>query len=265
VALVTGGGTGVGKAIAIELARAGAVVSIASRNPEHRAAGVAAVKAVGGKAIDVELDVRSPDQVKAAFEKTQQRAGVVDLLINNAAANFYAPAESITPNGWAAVVDRVLTGGFLCATEYARRLLPTKRGGSVVNIAANTGWSGGPGVAHSGAAKAGMLNLTRSLAAEWAPDQIRVNAVVPGLFIHDDDDPVVTGRRWGGDMELTIPMGRSGRLEEIGWLVSYLCSPFAAYITGQWIAIDGGARLPRHITHGAFVPIRDQLKAPADG
>jgi NAD(P)-dependent dehydrogenase (short-subunit alcohol dehydrogenase family) len=261
VAFVTGGGTGLGKAISVELARAGAVVAIASRNPDHRLAGVAAVEAVGGQAVSVELDVRSPEQVRDAFETAERLAGSVNLLINNAAANFYAPAEEITPNGWAAVVDRVLNGGFYCATEFARRLIPSGRGGSIVNIAASTGWNGGPGVAHSGAAKAGILNLTRSLAVEWAPDQIRVNAVVPGLFKHDDDDPLISaGRRWHGDVERSVPMGRGGRLEEIGWLVSYLCSPYAAFITGQWIAIDGGGRLAQTMTRGDFVPIRDQLK-----
>lgn len=262
VALVTGGGTGLGKAIAVELARAGAVVVIGSRNAEHRAAGVAAVEAAGGQAVEVELDVRDPRQVTHAFDEAERLAGPVTILVNNAAANFYAAAETITPNGWSTVVDRVLTGGFQCAAEFARRRLAVGDGGSIVNVAANTGWDGGPGVAHSAAAKAGLLNLTRTLAVEWARDGITVNAVVPGLFLHDDDDDTVrAGRRgFAADAGLTIPAGRTGDPRELAWLVTYLCSPWARYVTGQWIAIDGGRRLPMVVDRADFTPIRDQLE-----
>lgn len=262
VALVTGGGTGLGKAISVELARAGAVVVIASRNAEHRAAGVAAAEAAGGHAVEVALDVRDPHQVTRAFDEAERLAGPVTALINNAAANFYAAAESITPNGWATVVDRVLTGGFQCAAEFARRRLAVGGDGSIVNIAASTGWDGGPGVAHSAAAKAGLLNLTRTLAVEWARDGITVNAVVPGLFLHDDDDAVVRAGRhgWSPDAGLTIPAGRTGDPRELAWLVTYLCSSYARYVTGQWIAIDGGRRLPLVVDRADFTPIRDQLE-----
>jgi len=258
VALVTGGGAGLGRAIAEELARAGADVAIASRSAGNRAKGVAAVEALGRRAADVPLDVRNLEQVAAAFDAAEAALGPVTILVNNAAANFYAPAEKITPNGWDTIVDRVLKGGFYMCSEFGRRRLAAGGGGSIVNISAGQGVSGGPGIAHSGAAKAGMLNLTISLATEWAPDRIRVNAVIPGLFPHGDDPPVLAaGRHWGDGSH--VPIGRVGEVREIGWLVAFLCSPYAGFITGQQIAIDGGGRLPHTIFRGPVKPVRDQI------
>src|ERR1700721_1739038 len=139
VVLVTGGGTGLGKAIAIELARAGATIGIASRNEEHRKRGVGAVKEIGGHAIDVELDLRQPEKIESAFGGVEKSVGPISHLINNAAANFYSPAEDTTIKGWNAVVERVLTGTFFCAQALARRLIAGGAGGSIVNIAATTG------------------------------------------------------------------------------------------------------------------------------
>jgi NAD(P)-dependent dehydrogenase (short-subunit alcohol dehydrogenase family) len=260
VALVTGGGTGLGRAIATELARAGAAVVIASRNPDHRAQGVASVEEAGGRGFQVEMDVRDAASVDAAFTAAEALAGPIDILVNNAAANFFSPAESLSPGGWAAVIDRVLTGGFLCARAFAQRRLAAGQGGSIVNIASPPGINGGPAVAHSGAAKAGLINLTKSLAVEWARDGIRVNAVSPGRFLHEDGDPAVrAGRRGWEDAGLRVPVGRTGEPREIGWLIAYLCSPYAGFITGQVIGIDGGGSLPREISGGIFTPPRDQI------
>lgn len=263
--LVTGGGTGLGRAISLEFARLGAAVVIASRNPEHRSRGVAAVQEIGGTAYEVELDVRQPASVTAALDAAERLAGPVSLLVNNAAANFFAPAEQISPNGWAAVVDRVLTGTFLCSREFGSRRLKAGSQGAIVNIVSVPGLVGGPGVAHSGAAKAGVINLTRSLAAEWAPDGIRVNAIAPGTVPHGDDPPAVRAGRMGFSpgASARVPVGRVGQPREVAWLATYLCSSFAAYLTGQCIVIDGGEHLRRSIQTEPVIPVRDQLAAAA--
>jgi NAD(P)-dependent dehydrogenase (short-subunit alcohol dehydrogenase family) len=264
VALVTGGGTGLGRAISIELARAGARIVVASRGEAHRVQGVQSIRDAGGEAMDVALDVRDAGAVEAAFDTAEAAFGGVSLLVNNAAANFFSPAEQISVNGWNTVLERVLNGAFFCARTFAARRIAAGRPGAIVNIAANTGVVGGPGVAHSAAAKAGLVNLTRTLAAEWARDQIRVNAVSPGRFLHDDGDASVRAGRIGwqdGAAARGVPLGRTGRPEEIGWLVSYLCSPYAAYMTGQIIGLDGGGALQTWVVAPDFVPPREQLAA----
>jgi NAD(P)-dependent dehydrogenase (short-subunit alcohol dehydrogenase family) len=185
----------------------------------------------------------------------------VRVLVNNAAANFFAKAEDITANGWDTVVDRVLKGGFLCSREFAARRIATGQPGAILNIVSAPGFMGGPGVAHSAAAKAGMINLTRTLAVEWAPHDIRVNAIAPGTFLHDDGDPAVrAGRLHWEDAHRRIPLGRTGELQELGWLATYLCSTYAGFMTGQVIALDGGGHLPRTVAQPEFTPIAEQLR-----
>jgi NAD(P)-dependent dehydrogenase (short-subunit alcohol dehydrogenase family) len=261
VVLVTGGGTGLGRAMALEFARLGATIVIASRSAQHRQQGVAAVRELGGRAIDVELDIRSPDQVKGTFDQIEREAGGVDVLINNAAGNFPVTAEKMTVNGWQAVVDIVLTGSFLCSQEFARRRMAIGASGSIVNILVSYIDSGAPGHAHSAAAKSGVASLTETLAVEWAPDGIRVNAISPGLFPHGDHASAMRLQRpdgYEGEWN-RIPALRVGRTHELGWLATYLCSPYAAYITGHVVTIDGGERLRRSLRMPVFVPIRDQL------
>jgi NAD(P)-dependent dehydrogenase (short-subunit alcohol dehydrogenase family) len=181
VVLVTGGGTGLGKAIATEFGRLGAAVGILSRDEKHRAAGVAAVEDAGGTALAAACDIRDPEAVLAAFDAVETALGPIDVLINNAAGNFPVPSEDMSPNAWRTVIDIVLNGTYLCCRDLARRLIPAERDGSIVNIGASYAWTGGPGFAHSAAAKAGVKNLTETLAVEWAPYGIRVNGLVPGL------------------------------------------------------------------------------------
>ena len=181
--LVTGGGTGLGKAIAVEFGRAGARVAVASRKEEHRAEGIAALEAVGAKVAGVELDVRDPDAISAAFDRVADALGPVSILINNAAANFPVAADALSPNGWRAVEQIVLDGTFFCSQELHRRLAAdSAAGGSIVNIVSTAATTGGPGMVHSAAAKAGVVSLTKTLAVEWATHGIRVNAVSLGTI-----------------------------------------------------------------------------------
>jgi NAD(P)-dependent dehydrogenase (short-subunit alcohol dehydrogenase family) len=261
VVLVTGGGTGIGRAIAVEFARLGASVAVMSRNEEHRAAGIAAVTDAGGKGVGVAADVRHPDQVAAAFDTVEADLGPVDVLVNNAAGNFPVPAEDLSFNGWRAVVGIVLDGTFACSTELAHRVIPAERRAVILNIGATYGWTGGPGAVHSAAAKSGVMNMTQTLAVEWATYGIRVNCLIPGLFPHEDmpahmglarpDGYAAEARR--------VPAGRVGRLHELGWAATYMCSPFASYLSGHSLVLDGANWLRRGFRMPEYVPVKDQL------
>jgi NAD(P)-dependent dehydrogenase (short-subunit alcohol dehydrogenase family) len=257
--LVTGGGTGLGKAIAVEFGRLGARVAVASRSAEHRDAGVAAVEAAGGEAVGVELDVRDPDAVSAAYDAVESRLGPVDVLVNNAAANFPVPAADLSPNGWRAVEQIVLDGTFFCSLELHRRAATGSRGAAIVNIVATQALTGGPGMAHSAAAKAGVVSLTKTLAVEWAADGVRVNAVAPGLFPHDDMPAAIRAARDESIDARRQPAGRVGQPHELGWAVTWLASPFASFVTGHVLVVDGGNWLRRDFAMPPFVPVRDQL------
>jgi NAD(P)-dependent dehydrogenase (short-subunit alcohol dehydrogenase family) len=259
VVLITGGGTGLGKAMAQGFARLGGSVAIASRNADHRAAGVAAVEALGGRAFGVSMDVRDPDRITAAFDEVEAALGPVSVLVNNAAGRFMAPAEDITPNGWRAVTQIVLDGTFFCSRELHKRRLAAKAHGAILNIAATYAWTGGPGSAHSAAAKSGVINLTQTLGVEWAVDQIRVNGLAPGYFPHEDTAEHMKGDWSDQDRRARqMPAGRVGRLQELSWAASFLCSPFASYITGHTLVVDGANWL-RHRASSApdFVPVRE--------
>lgn len=261
VLYITGGGTGLGKGMAMEFARAGAAVAIASRNEEHRDAGVQAIRAIGGKAFGVPVDVREPDSIAESFDAVEAELGPISLLVNNAAGNFSVPAERMSPNAWRSVVNIVLNGTFFCSAEFARRCIARGEGGAILNIGATYAWTGGPAAAHSAAAKAGVTNLTQTLAVEWAPDDIRVNCLAPGLFPSTDRSEhavSMTGiDRRGGE---TIPAGRVGETRELGWAATYLCSPFAAYLTGHTLVLDGGNWLRRYgFGMPEFEPVRDRF------
>jgi NAD(P)-dependent dehydrogenase (short-subunit alcohol dehydrogenase family) len=164
VVFVTGAGTGLGKAIASEYARLGAKIVIASRKPEHLEAGHEAIAALGAEVTTVGCDIRDPEQIASAFDDAEAAHGLPDILINNAAANFPVPAEDMSPNAWRTVVDITLNGTFFCAREFARRHLAAGTPGSIVNVGASYAWTGGPGFAHSAAAKAGVKNMVETLA-----------------------------------------------------------------------------------------------------
>jgi NAD(P)-dependent dehydrogenase (short-subunit alcohol dehydrogenase family) len=258
--LVTGGGTGLGKAIAVEFARLGASVVVASRSEEHRATGVAAVEELGARACGVELDVREPESIAAAFDLAESALETpVAVLVNNAAANFPVAAADLSPNGWRAVERIVLDGTFFCSQELRRRAVARDEPAAIVNIATTAAMSGGPGMAHSAAAKAGVISLTKSLAVEWAPDGVRVNALAPGLFPHDDLPAELRAARDERVDARRQPAGRVGEPHELGWAATWLASPYAAFVTGHVLVVDGGNWLRRDFAMPEFVPIRGQL------
>ncbi len=266
VVIVTGGGTGLGKAIATEFGRLGAAVGILSRDEQHRSAGVTAVEEAGGRALGEACDIRDADAVRSAFDAVESALGPIDVLVNNAAGNFPVPAEDMSPNAWRTVVDIVLNGTFLCSRDLARRLIPRNRPGSIVNVGASYAWTGGPGFAHSAAAKAGVKNLTETLAVEWAPYGIQVNGLVPGLMPHPDEVAAITalpGRREGEDDR--VPAGRVGQPRELAWAATFLCSPYARYISGHTLVVDGANWQRRSALQPPFTPIRDQLGRPPFG
>jgi NAD(P)-dependent dehydrogenase (short-subunit alcohol dehydrogenase family) len=259
VVLVTGGGTGLGKAMATEFARLGASVAIASRDPEHRESGAKAMRAAGGRGFGVEVDVREPEAISSAFDVVEAELGPVDILINNAAGNFPVLAEQMSPRAWRSVTDIVLDGTFFCSTEFARRAIAAGRGGAILNIGATYSWTGGPTTAHSAAAKAAVTNLTMSLSVEWAPHGIRVNCLAPGLFPHDDLPAVLRAGRDPDRDDASVPAGRVGRPHELGWAATYMCSPYAAYLTGHTLVLDGANWLRRSLRMPPFVAAADQL------
>ncbi|MCH8132270.1 MAG: SDR family oxidoreductase [Deltaproteobacteria bacterium] len=258
--IVTGGGTGLGKAIAMEFARLGAAVGILSRKQDHRRSGVAAVEALGARAVDAECDIRRPESVAAAFDTLEAELGLPATLVNNAAGNFPVPAEDMSPNAWRTVVDIVLNGTFNCSREFARRHIAAKTPGCIINIGASYAWTGGPGFAHSAAAKAGVKNMTESLAVEWGPYGIRVNGLVPGLFPHADETEDIQGVPDRGKQEdRRSPAGRVGQPRELGWAATFLASPFASYVSGHTLVVDGANWQRRAMLQPEFTPIREQL------
>jgi len=243
VAIITGGGTGIGFAIAEEYARLGAKLVLASRNPEHLEPAAQALRAkhAGRRVLTVRMDVRIPDQVDDMCRKTLQQFGSIDVLVNNAAGNFICPAEKLSPNGWNAVVNIVLNGTFYCSRAAGLHMIESGRGGNILNIVAAYAWTGGPGTIHSACAKAGVVCMTRTLAVEWARYRIRVNAIAPGPV----ETPGAGGKLWSTQdvraaMLKAVPRGRIGTPEEIARASAYLVSDYADFITGEVLVMDGG-------------------------
>jgi NAD(P)-dependent dehydrogenase (short-subunit alcohol dehydrogenase family) len=245
VAVVTGGGTGLGKAMALELSRLGAAVAVVGRRPEPLEQTVAEL---AGPGLAATADVRDPDAIAAAFDAVEEGLGSVTTLVNNAAGNFVVRAEDLSPNGWRAVLGIVLDGTFFCSRELARRVGERggDGGGQIVNMVATYAWTGGPGTVHSAAAKAGVVSLTRTLAVEWARHGIRVNALAPGIV----DTAQAREHLWADEtvrraLLAKVPLGRFGREEEVANACAYLVSDFSAYMTGEVLTIDGGAWLEK--------------------
>jgi NAD(P)-dependent dehydrogenase (short-subunit alcohol dehydrogenase family) len=258
--VVTGGGTGLGKSIATEFGRLGADVVVASRKDEHLDAGRQAVEATGARALAVSCDIRVADAVADLFDRATEAFGMPGVLVNNAAANFPVPAEDMSPNAWRTVLDITLTGTFLCAREFGRRHLAAGTPGSIINVGATFAWTGGPGFAHSSAAKAGVVNLTQTLAVEWGPYGIQVNCLVPGLMPHEDmTGDIRSSLDRTHDKDVCQPALRVGQRQELGWAATFLASPYARFITGHTLVVDGANWQRRSMTNPPVVTVRDQM------
>lgn len=260
VVLVTGGGTGLGKAIACEFARLGADIVIASRKEDHLGAGKEAIEALGRKVLAVRCDIRDPDDVARAFDAATDAMGMPQVLVNNAAANFPVPAEDLSANGWRTVVDITLNGTFFCSREFGRRHLAAATTGSIINIGASYAWTGGAGYAHSAAAKAGVKNLTETLAVEWGPYGIQVNTLVPGLFPHSDmTTDISSNLERAESLNRSTPALRVGQVQELGWAATFLASPYARFISGHTLVVDGANWQRRSLVNPPVVTVRDQM------
>jgi NAD(P)-dependent dehydrogenase (short-subunit alcohol dehydrogenase family) len=258
--LVTGAGTGLGKAIAGEFGRLGANLVIASRKQEHLDAGRAAMEELGAPVEVVACDIRDPEQIAAAFDAAEAAFGLPDVLINNAAANFPVPSEDMSPNAWRTVVDITLNGTFFVTREFARRHIAAGTPGSVVDVGASYAWTGGPGFAHSAAAKAGVKNMVETLAVEWGPYGIQVNGLVPGLFPHEDMTADIQANLARADEKhRRQPAMRYGQVREIGWAATFLASPYARFSSGCTLVVDGANWQRRTLTNDPVVTIREQM------
>ncbi|MBR9813393.1 SDR family oxidoreductase [bacterium] len=239
--IVTGGGSGIGRCVAHELAALGAHVVITGRKLDKLDAVVAEIIEDGGQASHAAFDIRKDDDVKAAIAGIVEERGTIHGLVNNAGGQFPSPAMFISANGFDSVVRNNLTGGFLVAREVLLQGMKAS-GGAIVNMTAE--YSGGmPGMAHTGAARAGMANLTESLATEWAQFGVRVNAVAPGWVASsgmDSYDAAFTDQVIP-KMRAEVPLKRLATEAEVSSAICFLLSPGSAFISGAVLKIDGAA------------------------
>ena len=239
-AWITGGGTGLGRAMALRFAELGAGVALSARREGPLTDTAREISEAGGRASWATCDVRDPEAVHSAFRQLLED-GEIDILVNNAAGNFLCASEDLSPNGFAAVVDIVLNGTFHCTQAAARHWIGAGRHGAVLNIAATYAWTGSSFVLPSACAKAGVVALTRSLAVEWARHRIRLNAIAPGPIptreafarLLPSDEAAESRRR-------RIPAGRFGTPEELAEMAAFLVSDAAEWMRGEVVTLDGG-------------------------
>ena len=240
VAIVTGGGTGIGRVIAHEMAKVGAHIVVASRNPDHINPTAEAIQQFGRQALAVSVDVRVPEQVENLVKATMDRFGRIDILVNNHGALFQCAVEDLSPGGWNAIIGINLTGVFLCSRAVGMVMIQQQRG-KIINIVSIAGLYGSPMTAPYGAAKAGVMNFTKSLAMEWAKHHIYVNAVAPGpILTASGRDLLWSDADLQAKVLAQVPLGRFGEPEEVANAVIFLASDASSYTTGETLYVDGG-------------------------
>ena len=262
VILVTGGGSGLGLSMTRRFLELGAKVGIVGRNPERLAAAMQTLDVPNDRKAAHHADIREPEEIDIAVGAISDELGPIDTLVNNAAGNFLAASEDLTPRGFDAIVRTVLHGSFHATHSVGRRLIEAGRPGTILNVATTYAWTGSAFVLPSAVAKAGVLAMTRSLAVEWATYGIRVNAIAPGPFPTDGAWSALmpTPEIEQGARE-RIPMGRFGEHDELTNLAAFLVSDGAPFINGECVTIDGGEWLASggEFNHLARMP-RDQVK-----
>jgi NAD(P)-dependent dehydrogenase (short-subunit alcohol dehydrogenase family) len=248
VIVVTGGGTGLGKSMATRFAELGARLVLTSRSLDHLNGAAEEIrgKVAGAKVHVVACDVRAPDQVDAMVQSAVGAFGRLDVLVNNAAGNFLAQTEKLSPNGFSTVVDIVLKGTFHCTLAAGKQMIE-QGGGNILSIVTPYAWMGSAYVVPSACAKAGVLTMMKSLAVEWARFKIRCNAIAPGPFPTEGAwsrlVPPGVGDLESGIMTRKIPAGRFGEHHELANLAAYLVADESGYMTGECVTIDGGESL----------------------
>ena len=239
-ALVTGSSRGLGQAMAIGLAEAGAFVGITSRSMSSLKETADVISASAGQFEKLVVDVSSPSEAKAKIKAFAEKHNGIDILINNAGYEEVCPSIDVSEELWDKITDTNLKGSFFCAQEAAKSMIFSGRGGSIINVCSLTSYVGVPTAVPYGSSKSGLLGMTRALSAEWARDGIRVNAVAPGYFRTDLTDTFYRDETWATSMLEKIPMGEFGTADDLKGSVIFLASDASKYITGQCIAIDGG-------------------------
>jgi 3-oxoacyl-[acyl-carrier protein] reductase len=244
-AIVTGGGTGIGKSIAIEFARAGADVAICSRKLEHLEPVSKAIHNLGRRTFAMAVDVRQEDQIKAVVERAVAEWGRLDVMVNNAGASFRSKPEDISINGWNTVIGISLNGVFLGCKWAGKQMMQQKSGGVIVNISSIAGVYGSTMMSHYGAAKSAVITLTRELGVAWGRKGIRVNCIAPGPVETEGYLDVLKqagpdGKKTYDAVAARVGMGRWGKVEEISYPCIFLASNASSWMTGETIVIDGG-------------------------